>query len=67
MKLCCRNAVDWLASLFNTPWGALNHCNVTFHDFITSEWGPGELSQHRAHGKPMPHCPKYEAPSGAPG
>ena len=26
----CRNAIDWLASLYRVPWGAANHCNVTF-------------------------------------
>ena len=57
MQTACRNAIDWLGSLYNTPWGAANHCNVSLHDFITREWGPGELK-----GQPRPHCPKYEAP-----
>lgn len=61
MQAACRNAIDWLGSLYNTPWGAANHCNVSLHEFIVREWGPGELK-----GQHHPHCPKYEAPEGEP-
>lgn len=33
-----RNAVDWAISMYNRPWFAANHCNVTFHEFITKLW-----------------------------
>ena len=52
--------MDWLASLYKVPWGAANHCNKTFLDFVSSQWGPGELADYWKLGLPPPHCPKYQ-------
>ncbi|KAK9802578.1 hypothetical protein WJX73_006675 [Symbiochloris irregularis] len=52
-----RNVIDWAVSLYKRPWFAANHCNVTFHEFVTKPWTPGNLSGSA----PDPaFCPKYE-------
>ncbi|KAK9809430.1 hypothetical protein WJX73_006468 [Symbiochloris irregularis] len=53
-----RNAIDWAVSLYNQPWFAALHCNVTFHEFLTKEWSYGNTSRQD---RPPPFCHKYEA------
>ena len=42
------------------PWGAANHCYVTFEEFITTPWSPGQLAKGRTADTPPPRCPKYQ-------
>jgi hypothetical protein len=39
----CRNAFDWAPSMYRTPWGAREHCNISWDDFLRAEWSPGSL------------------------
>ena len=39
----CRNAFDWAPSMHRTPWGAREHCNASWEEFLRAEWSPGSL------------------------
>lgn len=56
MPASCRNVLDWTTSLFNKPWHAQNHCNISFSEFLVREWSLGDFAQEP---HLMPPCPKY--------